>query len=114
MPSAVRSQSEQNPISTFLSGLADDLGDAAQFHYWSPDWDQPGYIIGREEASAMAGGDEEAVHHIVCGNVALHELPKEVEEAGPAEIARWAREGGDASSANPEANLEVLLERFRK
>lgn len=93
-------ESEQNPITQFLARLATDLGDLAQFDYWSPYWDLPGYILGREEASALTGGDEDAVHHILVGNVGLHAIPRDVREAGPAAVAAWIKAEGESYVAN--------------
>jgi transcriptional regulator with XRE-family HTH domain len=91
--------SEQNPMALFLNELVAPLNGLAQFEHWSPNWGSPGYTLGREEASLLVGGDEQATNHIVNGYAPLHELPKEVREAGPQEIARWARERGDTELA---------------
>jgi len=103
-------ESEQNPMARFLASLTANLGGAAQFEHWSPNWDQPGYTLGREEASTLVGGDEEAVHHIICGNVALHELPKDVRETGPEGVAEWVRENGNAYLASLPDLLGITLE----
>lgn len=101
--------SEQNPMAAFLASLAADFGDQIQFEYWSPGWDQPGYTLGREEAEAMTGGDEQAAHQIVNGYAPLHELPKEIENTGPQAVAAWARATGDAYRKEHFADFEMLL-----
>jgi transcriptional regulator with XRE-family HTH domain len=100
-------QSEQNPFARFLAKLTTSLEGLAEFEHWSPFWDQPGYTLGRTEAAALVGGDEEAVEHIVCGNVALHEMPKDVSTSGPAKIAEWVRSEGDAYVASMDINIDI-------
>lgn len=87
--------SEQNPFAVFLKSLADELGDLAEFDYWSVWWDQPGYQLGDAEALAMTGGDEEAARQITNGFAPLHEMPGGVMKAGPRSIAAWAIERGE-------------------
>ncbi|WP_022683003.1 helix-turn-helix domain-containing protein [Sphingobium bisphenolivorans] len=99
---------EQNPMSQFLASVADSLGDNVQFEFWSPDWTQPLYTLGMEEALELVGGDEDAAHHIVHGNAPLHEMPKEVREGGEAVIAQWAKEHGDKALSSL-MNLDQLL-----
>ena len=93
-------ESEHNPMARFLADLTGSLNGLAEFEHWSPYWDQPGYTLGREEAATLVGGDEDAVHHIVCGNVGLHEIPKDVAGNGADSVAAWVREKGDAYVAS--------------
>ncbi|HEY0412492.1 MAG TPA: helix-turn-helix transcriptional regulator [Allosphingosinicella sp.] len=102
-------ESEQNPITQFLARLAGGLGGLAQFDYWSPYWDLPGYSLGRDEASALVDGDEDAVHHILAGNVGLHEVPKDIREAGPPSVAAWVKRQGDAYIASLPNLLDIVL-----
>ena len=43
----------------------------------------------------------------MCGNVALHEMPKEVSSSGPAKIAEWVRSKGDAFVASLDINIDI-------
>lgn len=86
--------SDQNPFARFLAALAEDLGELAEFHYWSPYWEEPGYIVGQDEAEQITGGDRDAAMEIVNGYAPLHELPREVREAGAKAIAAWAIDTG--------------------
>lgn len=90
-------ESEHNPMAQFLRGVVASLEPLASFEHFSPFWDRPGYTLGRDEALALVAGDEDAANHIVNGYAPLHELPKDVREAGPEEIARWAVERANAT-----------------
>ena len=89
--------SEQNPFAWFLASLAADLGDLAEFEHWSPYWDGPGYTLGQDEAERLTGGNAAAAREIVHGYAPLHELTREIREAGPEAIAEWATEAGNKS-----------------
>lgn len=101
-------ESEHNPMAQFLADLAASLPGLVDFEHWSPNWDQPGYTLGRQEALELVDGDDEAVHHIVCGNVGLHEVPKDVSVAGPAAVAEWVRARGDEYVAGLVKMLEEI------
>lgn len=89
-------ESEHNPMAQFLRELCDSLNGLAEFEYWSPYWDRPGYTLGRDEALQLAGGDEDAAGHVIDGNVGLHDLPKDVREEGACAVATWLKEKGNA------------------
>ncbi len=86
--------SEENPFAVFLKSLADELGELAEFDYWSAWWDHPGYQLGDAEAQKITGGNKEAARQITSGFAPLHEMPREVEAAGPEVVAKWAIERG--------------------
>jgi len=92
--SADYEDSEQNPFVCFLKSLADDLGELAEFDYWSTGWDQPGYQLGNAEALTMTGGNEEAARQITAGYAPLHEMSKSLADAQPEAIAAWAINAG--------------------
>lgn len=103
-------ESEHNPMAVFLSNLVAGLGGLADFEHWSPHWDQPGYTLGFEEASALVGGDEDAIRHIIHGNVGLHEIPREAREAGAERVADWVRQRGEAYWAEISEALDGLIQ----
>jgi transcriptional regulator with XRE-family HTH domain len=82
-------EAKQNPFVTFLRDGLSKIGnspEAAESVRWTPGlW--PSYEICTEEAANIVGNDAKAVHAIVCGAAALHEIPR-----GSAEQrADWAR-----------------------
>ncbi|GFZ98746.1 hypothetical protein GCM10010923_03710 [Blastomonas marina] len=100
--------SEQNPFARFLASLAADLGDLAEFEHWSPYWDGPGYTLGQNEAERLTGGNAAAAGEIVHGYAPLHELPREIREAGPKAIAEWATEAGNKTRETWKGLLDEL------
>jgi len=80
---------EENPMAQFLRRLAATLNKPSQFQFWYPA-SEPHYWLCEDEASTMVGGDEQATSSILEGYAPLHELPRTVAEAGPAEVAAWA------------------------
>jgi transcriptional regulator with XRE-family HTH domain len=102
-------ESEQNPMVRFLKDLADSMDGLATVEYFSPVWDRPAYTLGREEALALVGSDERAADLIVYGYAPLHELPKTVRDGGVEDVARWAKERGEAT-LNEITDIDALLE----
>jgi len=102
-------ESEQNPMAVFLAGLIADLKGLAEFEHWSPYWDEPGYTLGHVEVSRLVGDDEDAIHHILHGNVGLHEIPRETRESGPEHVAAWVNERGEAYWAELSRDLGGLI-----
>ncbi len=84
-------EDDLNPMTRFVADLVEPLGDLAAFRYWSP-YSGPQFTMGRDEASALVDGDTDAAEAIVDGIAALHELPKDVRDSGPEQIACWAKE----------------------
>ncbi len=81
----------ENPFTVFLSDLATQLGDLAEFDRWSA-VGSPDYRVCPDEAAKLVGGDEKTAREILAGNVALHEMPKKLWKADATkERAEWAR-----------------------
>jgi hypothetical protein len=102
--------SETNPFANFLREITDSLDGLAEFEHFNPFWDRPGYTLGRSEAAALVGNNERAIDHIVGGSAPLHEVPKEVREAGQEAFASWAIERGEAvlDSMFKDMNLQIF------
>lgn len=95
-----------NPMSRFMARLCGSLGDLVDFNFWFPD-DAPNYYLGRDEASKLVGGDHDATCEIICGNAPLHELSKNIRDAGPEKVAIWAKERGDKTWAEMHGSLDL-------
>jgi hypothetical protein len=82
-------KAKDNPFAVFLQNA---LAKVSNSHKgpkpvrWLP-FLCPSYEICAEEAAAIVGGDTKAAQAILCGEAALHEMPK----GSPAERAKWAR-----------------------
>ena len=63
----------------------------AHFYHWGAT-DAPNYYVCDEDVRASVGGDEKATEAIIWGCAALHEMPRDIQKAGPAEKASWACE----------------------
>jgi transcriptional regulator with XRE-family HTH domain len=86
--------SEKNPLVRFVRTWVEQIEDAT-LDSWHPE-NGVSFELGREEASALVGGDEEATEHIMAGRAALHELPRNLRnQEDTAGRARWAREQGE-------------------
>lgn len=84
-------ENTENPFTVFLSDLATQLGDLAEFDEWSA-VGSPDYTVCPDEAAKLVGGDEKTAREILVGNVALHEMPKKLKEKeAPEERAEWVR-----------------------
>jgi transcriptional regulator with XRE-family HTH domain len=102
-------ESEDNPMAQFIRGLVDSVEGLASFEHFSPFWDRPGYTLGREEALGLTGGDEEAADHIINGYAPLHAMPKNVRDAGPQQVARWAIERANETLDQIHKDLKIDL-----
>lgn len=100
-------ESEHNPMAQFLSQLAKETGEGVEFEHWSPHWSHPGYTLGLDTATELAGGNEEAGWQIANGNAPLHDMPKSVRDGGGGAIAQWALECGQ-NSLNDLLDLAAL------
>jgi len=84
-------ENTENPFTVFLSDLAKQLGDLAEFDEWSAAG-SPNYTVCPDEAAKLVGGDEELAREILAGNVALHEMPKKLKKReATKERAEWVR-----------------------
>jgi len=84
-------ENTENPFTIFLSDLATELGDLAEFDEWSAAG-SPDYTVCPGEAAKLVGGDEKTAREILVGNVALHEMPKKLKEKeATEERAEWVR-----------------------
>jgi len=82
----------ENPFAMFLWNLVAEIGDVAKFEGWSGDG-SPDYRVCREEAAQRVGGDADRTDEILRGEVALHEVPKEISSPEKTkERAEWVRE----------------------
>lgn len=64
----------------------------ATFDGWHPDvWSTPQYQICLDEAVAMVGSDEEAVHAVLRGTAPLHEIPKDLKSSTAEKLGEWAK-----------------------
>lgn len=78
------------------------------FDYWS-DGCGPRYEICREEALRYMGGDAEAAEHIVMGQIGLHEVPRELRDAGhTGDRVTWVKERGAELAARNAEWLQSL------
>lgn len=86
-------EGEINPFAKFLSKRLNNVSKTKDPHtvYWDLE-DSPRYAIGRNEALALVGGDEEAAALILKGLVALHEMPGEIRRSTPEKKAAWVRD----------------------
>jgi transcriptional regulator with XRE-family HTH domain len=78
----------QNPFVMFLRDSLSKIDTSAKLAEsveWSPGLG-PHYEICTDEAAAIVGSDPTAAHAIVCGDAALHEMPK----GSPQQRAEWA------------------------
>lgn len=84
-------EDKENPFTLFLRSVLTKVSksqDEIESVWWPPGGHVgPQYEICAKEAAVIVGGDAEAAKAILCGAVALHEMPK----ASPEERARWAR-----------------------
>lgn len=72
-------ESSENPFTVFLSDLAKQLGDLAEFDGWDA-IGSPDYEVCPDEAARLVGGDEKLVREILVGNVPLHEMPEKLKK----------------------------------
>jgi transcriptional regulator with XRE-family HTH domain len=81
-------EAEQNPFVSFLQDSVSAVSNSAKIadsiRWPSGLW--PRYKICAEEAARIVGNDADAVHAILCGAAALHEMPR----ATPQQRAEWA------------------------
>ncbi len=79
------------PFATFLANLTNEIGDDATFKEYM--WDDfPFYRVCAQEALSLIGGDNELAEAILEGNIALHQMPKELRGFGKTkERVEWAR-----------------------
>lgn len=99
---------EENPMSTFLSHLATSSDGLLEFNFWYPS-SQPYYWLCEDDVFASVGGDKQAICNILYGHAPLHEVPREVSEAGPAEVAAWAKQRGSEAVSYLFDNLNFDL-----
>jgi transcriptional regulator with XRE-family HTH domain len=86
--------SEKNPLVEFVRNWVKQIK-GASLDSWHPEYGAS-FEIGREDASALVGGDEEAIGHIMAGRAAIHELPRELrKQDDTVGRAKWAREQGE-------------------
>lgn len=86
-----------NPFAIFLSKLAEEIGDVAQFEGFSP-IDYPVFQVCRQEALNMVGGDKTLAERILTGIVDLYDMPKELHGVfgKTDDRAAWVRAQADA------------------
>jgi len=84
-------EGERNPFAVFLKAALRDVSDTATFERWEHRW-SPEYAVCVEEAETIVGSDKDAADAILCGRVALHDMPKGVRKSLPAERAKWVCE----------------------
>ena len=107
--------SEKNPLVRFVRDWVEQIEDAS-LDSWHPE-NGASFELGREEAAALVGGDEEAIEHILTGRAALHELPRELRKQGDTSgRAKWAREQGEQwLRDHPPLDIDKWLsEEFKK
>lgn len=91
-----------NPFASFIKEDLQDIENSIKetggkpvvrkFYGWHPDvWSTPGYQICIKEAVDLVGRDEGAVRAIVNGQAPLHEIPKELRNSSPEQLAEWAK-----------------------
>lgn len=91
-----------NPFAAFLKeelqnlkarpATEHDKAIGGTFMGWHPDvWSTPGYKICSNEAVDIVGNDKEAVRAILSGSAPLHEIPKELKNSLPEQLAEWAK-----------------------
>jgi transcriptional regulator with XRE-family HTH domain len=91
------------PFATFLADLTNEIGVDATFKEYG--WgDFPFYRVCAQEAVDLVGGDSELAEAILEGKIALHQMPKELQEFRKTkERVEWAR-----------AKLEDFQRHFRR
>ncbi len=81
----------ENPFTVFLSDLAKQLGDLGKFEHWNG-YGAPAYTLCPDAAAALVGGNQELAEEILSGNVAIHEIPKELRSSDAIEErVKWVR-----------------------
>jgi len=105
-----------NPFAAFIKEELQDLENSIKetggkhvvrkFDGWHPDvWSTPTYRICIKEAVDLVGPDEDAVRAIVNGQAPLHEIPKELRNSSPEQLAEWAK----SVAKDREVKLVALL-----
>jgi transcriptional regulator with XRE-family HTH domain len=64
------------PIADLLDELVLEIGEQAEFTGWHPG-SSPTYLICKNDAQWLAGGDEAAFENVIQGYAPLHEMPGE-------------------------------------
>jgi transcriptional regulator with XRE-family HTH domain len=107
--------SEKNPLVRFVRDWVEQI-EGASLDSWHPE-NGASFELGRDEAAALVGGDEEAIEHILAGRAALHELPRDLRKQGDTGgRAKWAREQGEQwLRDHPPLDIDKWLsEEFKK
>lgn len=82
----------QNPFAKFLSDIAGEIGEVAEFEGWDPDY-RPDYQVCTAEALALLGGDSTAADIVLRGAVSLHQMPDDLKKKGAGtDRAKWVRQ----------------------
>ena len=104
----------QNPLVVFLRDIAEQFGNVAEFERWYP-FSSPDYRICPDEAAELVGGDRERADEILCGSVALHEMPKEIREADlTGDRAKWVKSKAEETRKRINEAFPVLAELSEK
>lgn len=86
------------PFDEFLKSLLSDMPAETSLEE-EYDLDVPNYEICHANALDLVGGDANAADHIICGRVAIHEVPDDVIQGDAQGRALWINEVGDQRRA---------------
>ena len=85
-------EKKENPFAQFLSEIAGEFGEVAEFEGWDPDY-SPEYQVCAAEALGLLGDDKAAADIVLRGAVSLHQMPDDLKKKGAgADRAKWVHD----------------------